>query len=74
MKIQVEILEKKGMGYAVKTTEIMTVGDIATKINTAKSRLDSLKLTLTVNQKIRVLEYHNDEPDETRQPCKILFE
>lgn len=74
MKIQVEILEKRGMGYAVKNTEIITIGDRATKINTAKLKLETLKLNIPINQKIRVLEYHNDEPDETRTACKILFE
>ena len=56
-----------------KTIEFID-GDKITKISDATEKLNQLKLTLPANQKLRVLEYNNDEPDETRTPCKILFE
>jgi|APSaa5957512535_1039671.scaffolds.fasta_scaffold534594_1 hypothetical protein len=77
MKIIVEILSKNEFNDYVldisKTIEFKT-GDKATKISKAKTRLQELKSTLNSNQKIRVLEYHNDDSDATRTPCKILYE
>ncbi len=40
----------------------------------AKVVFDAKVISKESNQKIRILEYHNDDPDETRQSCKILFE
>ena len=80
MKIQVEILNKViedgVIDYIVdksKTIEFNT-GTYTTRVTDAKAKLDEVKVTLPDNQKIRVLEYRNDEPDKTRRPCKILFE
>ena len=56
-----------------KTIEF-TVGSKEKRGSSAKAKLNQLKATLPVNQKLRVLEYRNDEPDETRGPCKILYE
>jgi len=84
MKIQVEILQshidpvdKKTVVWRVdksRTLEISTVKN-ETTIQQAREKLQELKATLSPNQKIRVLEYHNDDPDsKDRKPCKILYE
>jgi len=47
------------------------------KNNNKKNSLELLenkKLTKKHNQKIRVVEYHNDDPDKIRVPCKIIKE
>ena len=81
MKIQVEILYKNidNQGFESWIVDkskviVFTTGTKTQKISNAKSKLLELKKSLPENQKLRVLEYHNDESDETRQPCKILFE
>ena len=81
MKIQVEILKRYndeiGHTYWVvdksKVIEISTVKNTLT-IQHAKDKMGELKLLLSPDQKIRVLEYHNDDSDVLRQPCKILYE
>ncbi len=80
MKIIVEILDKVTENGEIdwivnksKTIEFPD-GNKATKISTAKEKLRQLKSTLPDNQKLRVLEYYNDDPDKGRIPCKILFE
>lgn len=81
MKIIVEILNKKTDGkditYVVddKKTVIISSEKSNTTVNEAKGKLEELKGSLLPDQKIRVLEYHNDEfGDKDRQPCKILYE
>lgn len=83
MKIQVEILRKtpyldNSMRFFYDIDEsqtiVFTVGDKTQQIKDAKEKLLQLKDSLPTGDKIRILEFHNDEPDETRQPCKILFE
>lgn len=74
MKIQLEFLNKvirEGKeDYIIDNSKTII---FPTK-QKAKERLDQLKLTLPANKKVRVIEYRNDEPDETRSPCKILYE
>jgi hypothetical protein len=81
MKIQVEVLRKIDDGINTihyKTDELETVvftnGDVTNQIAEATQYLNDTKPTLPAGDKIRVLEYYNDEPDETRQPCVILLE
>ena len=81
MIIQVEILNKSTneLGNIIyninkSKTFIVSTEKNSTTIQEAKDKLDELKSSLNMTQKIRVLEYHNDESDETRQPCKVLFE
>lgn len=80
MKVLVEILEKVEkddiVGYRVIESKTIVISDKInqTTIDRAINRLEQLKPTLGLNEKIRVLEFHNDEPDETRVSCKVLFE
>ncbi len=82
MSIIVEILiqELDALGeivYKVDKAKIFEISTIknATTIQQAKDKLLQLKSTLLPNQKIRVLEFHNEEfGDKNRKPCKILFE
>lgn len=81
MRILVEILENEttltGEGYVVdklKTIIIGTDNDPST-VRQGRDRLGLLISTLSPTQKIRLLEYHNDEPgDRNRKPCKIIME
>lgn len=83
MKIQVEILQKR-IDPIDSMTEIWKVDNLktfiisniknSTTIQEAKDKLTELKLTLAADQKIRVLEYHNDDSDNNRKPCIILHE
>ena len=78
-KILVEILKHQPdfNGWIVidsKTVEISTTVNPAT-IQEGKGKLALLKPTLAPDEKIRVLEYHNDEPgDRNRKSCVVLFE
>lgn len=81
MKIQIEILNKStdDFGHIDWIVDKSRIVDISTEkndttIQQARTRLTELKSTLSANQKIRVLEYHNDDSDQTRKPCKILYE
>ena len=49
-------------------------GTKSKKIQDAKDKVNDLKILKTPNQKIRIIEYHNDESDENRTPCIILEE
>lgn len=82
MSIIIEILKRNvnalgDVGWIVqksKTIEINTVINNTTK-QRARAKLEELKSTLATDEKIRVLEYHNDDEDnKNRKPCKILFE
>ncbi len=75
-KILVEILGKNTEGFfTVEKSKTVNIGAVSQQ-NKQKAidRLNQLKSTLTVDEKIRVIEYHNDDPDKTRTACKILFE
>jgi hypothetical protein len=74
MKILVQVLHlQRDNSYNNKM--IYVVDDNLTEelktISKGKKRLDELKL-LHNNSQIRLLEYHNDEPDNIRKPCKVL--
>ncbi len=83
MKILVEVLDleeteiiskqKTFRTNAQKTLEISTSKGIESSINDAITEAQKIKLALPKGR-VRIIEYHNDEPDETRQPCKILYE
>jgi len=75
MKILVETLKKSDKGDLVSwiVDENLTEEILSKDINEAKTRAIQLK-TERNPHKTRVIEYHNDEPDETRTSCKILFE
>jgi hypothetical protein len=77
MKIKVQVLEKNDMDSFIvnnsKTIEFKT-GTKSKKIQDAKDKVNDLKILKTPNQKIRIIEYHNDESDENRTPCIILEE
>jgi len=79
MKILVEILERDSTSKPYRVIQSKTVIISSIKNNTtiklAKEKLAQLKLTLKTNQKIRVLEYHNDDKDDkNRKPCIILYD
>jgi len=78
MKILVELLEYKQIMTSGEKDWIIqkskTVEITSKNIIEAKEKFDQLKQTLPENQKLRIIEYHNDESDETRKPCKVLFE
>ena len=83
MKIQIEVLKKipyldSNMGFFYhideSQTQIFSIGDTTTQINDAKAKLIELKESLPRGYKIRILEYHNDDPDNIRSKCKILYE
>lgn len=81
MSILIQILHKHigpegEISYVVsedKTIEIGKGNNDNTK-NQAMNKLDQIKSTLNIDEKIRVLEYHNDDSDESRQGCKVLYE
>jgi len=80
MKVIVEILKKKqrvyGEAWVVqksKTVQIDTIINEQVK-QRAKTKLQELQSSLSTDEKIRVLEYHNDDSDNVRTACKILFE
>lgn len=82
MSIIIEILDETtnafgDKSYVVIKSKTIEVSQIVNTINIqkAKDRLSQIKSTLPPTQKIRVLEYHNDEfGNKNRLPCKILFE
>ena len=82
MKIIVEILEKLydefGEVYYCPDNDNekfeMKTGNKEKKIKDAKLKFNKLKSKLINGQRIRILEYHNDESDEIRKPCKVLTE
>lgn len=79
MKILVEILEKVERenidSWLVLKSKTLDFTELDKKeaFRKAKAKLIQVKDSLSNNQKIRILEYHNDEFDEVRKPCKILF-
>jgi len=79
MIIQIETLDIKTddqdtIYYIVDKakTIIIKSGTKQEKIQKAKERLN--KLEKQPNKKYRILEYHNDEADNNRKPCKVLME
>ena len=43
-----------------------------TNVVSAKKQFDILKSLKLSTETIRIIEYHNDEADEVRKPCKII--
>jgi len=73
MKLLIQTLKKmsNNTGYEV---DISLNEEITSKnFNEAKKRAIILKAERNPH-KIRIIEYRNDEPDNTRTACKILFE
>lgn len=52
--------------------EVIATKKTNTTIDTAKARALILKSSLLSTQKVRVLIYRNDEPDETRTGCEVI--
>jgi len=78
MKLIIEILLKDERGDFIldksKTVFISNVNNSIT-LQKALDAMNKLKPTLKTNQKIRVLEYHNDDKDDkNRKPCIILYD
>lgn len=73
MKILVQTLKKIPNENLYIVDETLTEEIQSKNINEAKERATKLKNERSPH-KIRVIEYHNNESDEIRQPCKILFE
>tara|TARA_R100000951_G_scaffold96978_1_gene86485 strand:- start:173 stop:403 length:231 start_codon:yes stop_codon:yes gene_type:complete len=68
LKVRVDPINDSNEYYVDKSlTKVIPDNDIAN----AKYIANILKNT---SNKIRVIEYHNDESDDTRQPCKVLYE
>ena len=81
MKIIIEILKESTdstgqKNWAVEKSKIVNIGTKKDKktLGIAKDKLQQLKLELAQDEKIRILEFHNDESDEIRTPCKVLYE
>ena len=79
LKIIVEVLQKEntlsGEIFNVVKSETLDFGEVKKlNIDSAKQKVSELRSQLSNNYKIRVTEYHNDETDESRKPCKILYE
>ena len=55
-------------------TEIFSVGTTIEKINNAKERIIELKRSLPLGDKIRILDYRNNDSDKMRLKCSILYE
>lgn len=74
MKLLVQTLKAKSIDgiTSFEIDENLTEEILSKNINEAKTRAIQLK-TERSPHKIRVIEYHNDEPDETRVACKVLF-
>lgn len=77
MIIQIETLDIKTddqdtIYYIVDKakTIIIKSGTKQEKIQKAKERLNQMEKQ--PNKKYRIIEYYNDEPSETRQPCKVI--
>ena len=43
-----------------------------TNVVSAKKQFDILKSLKLSTETIRIIEYHNDEADKVRKPCKII--
>lgn len=75
MKILVETLKSQTDSLGRVTLEVvknLTEEILSKDINEATTRAMTLKNERNPH-KIRVHECYDDEPDETRQSCKILF-
>ena len=73
MKIQIETLNKVEISNDKFIYEIDESKTIV--MQTLKKAKDKFKtMSATEDKKIRIIEYRNDEPDETRKPCKVIVE
>ena len=73
MKIQIETLNKVEIYNDKFIYEIDKSKTIV--IETLKKAKEKFKtMSATEDKKIRIIEYRNDEPDETRKPCKVIVE
>jgi len=77
MKIQIETLDKvqqndkSGDGeFIYELDESKTI--VYPNLETAQTAF--LALESLPNKKFRILEYHNEDPDLTRIPCKVIDE
>ena len=73
MKIIVQTLKKIPNEISFSVDENLTEEILSKNINEAKNKAIQLK-SKRARDKIRVIEYRNDEPDETRTVCKVIFE
>ena len=76
MKVLVEVLQEKKDEFGESYWETMKSKTVEIKdknITKAQTKLQELK-SANNGKKIRILEYHNDDPDEVRLPCKVLLE
>jgi len=84
MKIQIERLQPfdfisftgiSTIGHKVNNTKtiIMNKGSKTQKINDGKKKIKELQKQFP-DEKFRIIEYYNDEKDEDRKPCMILYE
>jgi|TARA_R110000787_G_scaffold155004_1_gene268711 hypothetical protein len=74
MKIIVETLIEKIDEFGISdfiVDESRTVNIKSKNITEAKNKADELKTSLN---KIRILEFFNDEIGHLRKPCKIIYE
>lgn len=73
MEIRIETLEKIDDPELESWKVIDNLTEIKKDVSKAKARADILKEE-NPTKKIRVIEYRNDEPDETRTACKVVYE
>ena len=73
MKIQIETLNKVEISNDKFIYEIDESKTIV--MQTIKKAKDKFKtMSATEDKKIRIIEYRNEESDETRKPCKVIDE
>lgn len=77
MKFRVEVL-KPTSHHMIKTNPYPDYNISETfsfdSLEKANKKFNKMKLEKNLNHRLRLIEYHNDEPDKIRKPCKILNE
>ena len=74
MKILVQVLRLRRDNSRNNNMVFVVDSSLTEEISTvtkAMKRCDDLALSFP-DHKIRIIEYHNDEPDNIRKPCKVL--
>ena len=72
MKILLEILQlQKDNSYNDKMVLVVN-HNLTEEFETYEKALEKLNELKNTHNNMRILEYHNDEPDNIRKPCKVL--
>ena len=83
-RVIVEVLESSQLETAGSLQTVFAVDPARTEsfgtdlrqanINNARARQLQLRASLPASNRVRVLEFRNEDPDRTRTACVILFE